>query len=446
MDGKRTFGLLVGNSIVASVTNNFVWFALTFWVYLETHSVVASSVIGGGYMMLVAVSALMFGTFVDSHKKRTAMLLSNCISLVSYLLAALVYRLSTNDSLTSLDSPGFWALVAAVLIGAISGNLRNVALSTTVTLLIDEDHRDRANGLIGMVTGVSFALTSVFSGLAIGFAGMGYSLLIAVVLTAAGTLHLTTIRVEEDRPERAAGDAKRIDLKGTVRTVRSIDGLPTLLFFTTFNNLLGGVFMALMDPYGLSLMSVQAWGVMWACTNVGFIFGGLVVSRRGLGPKPLRVMLLGNLASWCLCIIFPVRSSITLLALAMLIFMTLLPAIEASEQTIIQRVVPFAEQGRVFGFAQTLETGASPITSFVLGPVTQVWAIPFMTDGFGADHIGSWFGTGPARGMALIFMIAGILGMLLTFVAMHTRGYDELSESYTSAARPDVTPAEPAAS
>ena len=73
----RTFHLLVVNTLVASVTNNFLWFALTFWVYLETRSVMATAVIGGGYMLLLAVSGIVVGTFVDQHRRRTSMLLSS---------------------------------------------------------------------------------------------------------------------------------------------------------------------------------------------------------------------------------------------------------------------------------------------------------------------------------------------------------------------------------
>jgi DHA3 family multidrug efflux protein-like MFS transporter len=63
----RTFHLLVANTLVANVTNNFLWFALTFWVYLVTRSVLATAIIGGGYMLLIAVSGMFFGTFVDRH-------------------------------------------------------------------------------------------------------------------------------------------------------------------------------------------------------------------------------------------------------------------------------------------------------------------------------------------------------------------------------------------
>ena len=40
--------------------------------------------------------------------------------------------------------------------------------------------------------------------------------------------------------------------------------------------------------------------------------------------------------------------------------MMLIPAVEAAEQTVIQKVVPFRTQGRVFGFAPAFESAAAP--------------------------------------------------------------------------------------
>jgi len=48
--------------------------------------------------------------------------------------------------------------------------------------------------------------------------------------------------------------------------------------------------MSLMDAYGLSLVSVQIWGTLWGLLSLGFIVGGLVVARRGLGKSPLRTL------------------------------------------------------------------------------------------------------------------------------------------------------------
>ena len=57
-----------------------------------------------------------------------------------------------------------------------------------------------------------------------------------------------------------------------------------------------------------------------------------------------------------------------------------------------------------------------------------------MTDGALADGIGSWFGTGPERGMALIFIVAGAIGLLVTLLALRSRQYRTLSGRYAAAA------------
>ena len=53
-----------------------------------------------------------------------------------------------------------------------------------------------------------------------------------------------------------------------------------------------------------------------------------------------------------------------------------------------------------------------------------------MTDGGGACAVGSWFGTGPDRGMALVFMVAGVIGLVVTLLAMRTRSYRNLSAQF----------------
>jgi DHA3 family multidrug efflux protein-like MFS transporter len=101
---------------------------------------------------------------------------------------------------------------------------------------------------------------------------------------------------------------------------------------------------------------------------------------------------------------------------------------------VLQKVVPFERQGRVFGFAQSAEMAASPLTAFLISPVAQFVAIPFMTTGAGVDLIGGWFGTGPDRGLALVFTVTGLVGPAVTLVALRTRHYRRLSVRYAGAA------------
>jgi MFS transporter, DHA3 family, multidrug efflux protein len=114
----------------------------------------------------------------------------------------------------------------------------------------------------------------------------------------------------------------------------------------------------------------------------------------------------------------------------MFIYLCLIPVVEAAEQTILQAVIPLERQGRVFGFAQSIEQAASPLTAFMIGPIAQFLFIPFMTTGTGVNLIGSWFGTGADRGIALLFTVTGIIGLIVTLTAMRSRQYQKLSANY----------------
>src|SRR3712207_5542345 len=60
--------------------------------------------------------------------------------------------------------------------------------------------------------------------------------------------------------------------------------------------------------------------------------------------------------------------------------------------------------------------------------------IPFMTDGAGARAIGGWFGTGPDRGLALVFVVTALIGLLVTVLALLSRPYRRLSAAYRASA------------
>jgi DHA3 family multidrug efflux protein-like MFS transporter len=284
---------------------------------------------------------------------------------------------------------------------------------------------------------VTFLVTSVISGVLVAAGGMIYVLVLALAVLGAALVHLGAVRVAEPRPSAADGEAdgpagRRVDLRGTLRVVAQVPGLGALIVFSAFNNLLGGVFMALMDAYGLSLVSVQAWGLLWGGLSTGFIVGGLLIARTGLGRNPVGLLLTVNLVLWTVTLLFPLRSSIVLLAAGMYVYMLLVPYAEAAEQTILQKVVPYERQGRVFGFAQSVEQSASPLTAFLISPVAQFVFIPFMTDGFGARAIGGWFGTGADRGIALVFVLTGIVGVVATSAALRSGPYRRLSRRYAA--------------
>lgn len=430
--GSRVFLHVLINTALANITTSFLWFALVFWVYLETQSVLATGIFGGVYMLLLAIFGMVFGTVVDRHRKQRVMIVSACITLGAFLAAAALFFSWPEATMADLELPLVWVFALIILVGAVVENLRNIALSTTVTLLVPVERHANANGLVGTVQGLAFIVTSVLSGLSIGFLGMGGTLLIAIALTVLPLIHLLTLRVPEEKPARVPG-VRVVDIRGSVAAIRAVPGLFALILFSTLNNLIGGVYMALMDPYGLTLFDVQIWGIVFGVAATGFIVGGAVIAARGLGRNPIRTMLLVVVIMGALGVAFTIREWWWLYAVGIWLYMLLIPVVEAAEQTVIQKVVPFASQGRVFGTATALEVSAAPITAFLVAPLAQFWVIPYMRTDAGNAQWGWLLGEGEARGIALVFVFTGLAMMALGLFAFATRSYRVLSKQFATA-------------
>jgi DHA3 family multidrug efflux protein-like MFS transporter len=425
----RTFLHVLVNTAVANITTSFLWFGLTFWIYAETRNVIATGVIGGAYMLFISVFSMFFGTLVDRFRKKAVMLWATVVAFFVFCLDAAFFFAIGEEQIVDLRLPWFWIFAVVMLAGAVVEQLRSIALSTTVTLLVPGERHANANGMVGTVQGVSMLVTSVLSGLSIGFLGMGWTLIIGLAAMLLAMLHLAALRIPERDIVHVEGQTKWIDIRGGWAAVLAAPGLLALVLFSTINNFVGGVYMALMDPYGIDLFEVQGWGIWFAVASTGFIAGGALIAATGLGRRPMRTMLLLAAFIGIIGAAFTLREWGWLFIVGCWLYMACIPAIEAAEQTVIQRVVPYEKQGRVFGFAMTFEAAAAPITSLLIAPIAQAWVIPYMR-GEGEARWAWLLGEGQNRGIALIFLIAGLICTVIALLAFLTPQYRRLSAQY----------------
>ena len=76
----KPFHQILANNLVANITNFTVWFAVTFWVYLETRSVFATGMIAGLYLIFTAAFGIWLGSLVDHNPKKLVMMGSSVVS------------------------------------------------------------------------------------------------------------------------------------------------------------------------------------------------------------------------------------------------------------------------------------------------------------------------------------------------------------------------------
>ena len=89
----KAFRQVLANNLVANVTNFTVWFALTFWTFIETQSVFATGMIAGVYLVFTAAFGFWFGSIVDHNAKKAAMMGSSVVSALFYLASLAILLL-----------------------------------------------------------------------------------------------------------------------------------------------------------------------------------------------------------------------------------------------------------------------------------------------------------------------------------------------------------------
>ena len=91
------------------------------------------------------------------------------------------------------------------------------------------------------------------------------------------------------------------------------------------------------------------------------------------------------------------------------------PTAGGSSQAIWQSKVPANLQGRVFAIRQVAAIGASPIAFLLAGWLADRFFEPMMADGGGV--LGTMFGSGPGRGIGLMFVLSGVMVIVTALVA-----------------------------
>ncbi len=69
-------------------------------------------------------------------------------------------------------------------------------------------------------------------------------------------------------------------------------------------------------------------------------------------------------------------------------------------------------------------------TAFLIAPIAQFLIIPYMNSRAGQNAFAWLLGEGQARGIALVFLIAGLVMVLVAFGALFTRSYRRISAQY----------------
>ncbi len=433
---KTAISIWLGQ-VLSLLGSGLTSFALGVWTYKTTGDVTQYALV----MLAATLPGILLGpvagALVDRWNRRWVLVLSDVAAGLSSLVLALLL-------FNGLLQP-WHAYITTAVVSAASA-FQHPAFSVLVSTVVPPQHLGRANGLVQVGLAFSQLMAPMLSATLIELIELKGILIIDATTLALGTLPLLLARIPREHLVSSSSE-ERPSLLASIREggvyLRTTPGLLALIGFLAASNFITGTVEVLVTPLVLSFADVRTLGALTTAGGLGMLAGSLVISAWG-GPKRLVNGVLGFQFTCGLALIcVGLALSIPVLACVAFAFFFGLPIINGSSQAILQRTVPLAMRGRVFAVTSTITGAMLPLAYTVAGPLADHVFEPAMaTGGRLAPLLGTVFGEGPGRGIALMFFLAGALTLLVTLLSTLYRPLRELEAHPREApsAEPAVSP------
>ncbi|HEX8146845.1 MAG TPA: MFS transporter [Pyrinomonadaceae bacterium] len=424
------FGLMWFGQLISGIGSGLTTFAMGVWVYQQTGSAARFTFIA----LLSALPSLAMmpvaGALVDRWDKRWTMILSNCASalcVLAMLLVALNGRLD------------IWHIYLCVLALSVSGTLQGLAYYPAITLCVPKRLLGRVSGMTHASQATTQIAAPMLGGLMIAAMGIQTIFLVDFVTYLFGIVTLLIVRIPE-LAKREAGGGRSSLLKEALygwTYVRERTSLLLLMLYFASTNFLLTMALVLLAPMVLSFTTPQWLGTLNSVSGVGLLAGSLAMTTWG-GPKDRVRGVLGFgllVAASLACI--GLRPNPLLIAPALFALYFSIPLVNGSSQALWQCKTAPEVQGRVFALRRMVASSLAPVSFFLAGPLADRWFEPLLAEGGGlSGSVGRVLGVGPGRGMALVFVLAGCLTVIIQALAFRLPSL-RLAESLLPDAIPD---------
>jgi len=159
--------------------------------------------------------------------------------------------------------------------------------------------------------------------------------------------------------------------------------------------------------------NTQVLGIVTGMIGFGGILGGLLVSLRKKSDNKIAEIFLTAAFS----LLMGVGRNVVLWSIAALAASVPIPFITAAQNVIMYEVIPREVQGRIFAVKNAIQFCTIPIGILLGGFLADYVFEPFMVSGSqGAKWVQGLVGNTEGSGMALMFVITGILGCLTSLL------------------------------
>lgn len=426
----RTFYTLIVTQTLSLVGSQISGLAVGIHVFNDTGNATPLALVAFFSMLPMVVASGLSGVLADRWDRRLVMALSDAGQAVGTLLLLISFATGSFE---------LWHLYVITLLQAVFRVFQGPAFSASVTLLVPDDHRDRANAIQQLTQPMAGILAPVFAGFI--YAAVGVNGAIALDLLTFLAAFVVVLSVSIPRPEETEEGRQ---FRGTVikemlsgfQYLLTRRSLLAVVIYVCFLNFLVGGAMTLGTPYILARTGSETdLGIVLSIMNVGAIVGGVAIGVWG-GTRPrMNTIMPSIIFAGVLLAGIGMSQSAMSLAVTTFLFMVPLPVVNALFSSIMQAKVPPDIQGRVFAVLSQLSMLLTPIAALLVGPLADQVFEPAV-NASGWQLVAPLVGTTVGSGMGLIMFVGGCLTAVISVLMFSIPAIRNLESSM-----PDYIPA-----
>jgi surfactin synthase thioesterase subunit/MFS family permease len=405
----RFLGVAAGQlvSIAGSATTDF---ALPLWTYLRTGSLTQYAILATLAIMPGVLAAPVAGVLVDRADRRRTMLGGDLTAGAVMGGAGLLY--ATGD----LTAGWVYALVALL---SVALTVQRLAYSSAVPQLVPKRYLGHANGIVEMSNGVAQFLAPLLAVVLLAIGGLGGVLVIDVVTFAFSVSAVLAIRF----PATLALHRREPlwdEMLGGVRHVMARAHLRSMVGYFAGQTIFLSALLVAINPLVLATTGLSRVAEVALSGGIGAALGGLAMTIWG-GPakRRMRAVLVATAVQGGFGVLTGLRPSVAIIAVGMAGMLFCLALVRGTYATIVHVKIPQRLQGRVFAVNQMVSWSTIPLGFAVLTPLwAHIFEPRLIAHGSLAGSLGHLVGTGPGRGLALMYVVFGLAMTLSSLILL----------------------------
>lgn len=419
------FLLLIGQTI-SQLGSSMTGFSLVIWAYTQKGEVMASSLLAICSTVPYLIVSLLGGAVADKASKKKVMLVCDTVAAVGSLIILLCFF---------TDNLQLWILCIINMVNGFMNAFQGPASQVAVSLLIEKEDYVRVGGIQSVAGSIVGMLNPILAAAFLSMGGLGLVLAIdlGTFLFAFTTLLLWVKIPEVVAPtEKTSLHTLRKDIREGVQYLKTQNAILLLLAAYSVLELVGAIsFDSMYSPLLLARTGNHEMtvGIVSVFMAAGCVAASLLLTLKKQPKKKVSIMFLGSFMCLLGIMLFGMGRSIYWWCIVAFFGCFGSPIYGTFQTAILREKVPLQMQGRMFSMQGMITQILAPI-GYMSGAILADYVFePFMKQQGTLQTVCSKVvGNGAGSGIGLIFVLAGLIGIIITLCLYNNQKIRTLEE------------------